>query len=113
MCTRSRRKDASRPGARSRLEPAKRHKRAWARRLGKSGWPVKAALLKMAASSAAWVPWPSRSVWTGGNTDRMPFSSPARGGAGWRLVTDSAWLQTRAKMARTLSRHSAARCWLR
>ena len=32
----------------------------------------------------------------------MPFSSPARGGAGWRLVTDSAWLETRAKMARTL-----------
>jgi len=26
-------------------------------------------------------------VWTGGNTERMPFSSPARGGAGWRLVT--------------------------
>src|SRR5579859_6112915 len=44
----------------------------------------------------------------GGNTDRMPFSSPARGGAGSRLVTDSAWLETRAKMARTLSRHSAA-----
>src|ERR1700733_10416556 len=81
--------------------------------LGKSGWPVRAALLKMAASSAAWVPWPSRWVWTGGNTDRIPFSSPARGGAGWRLVTHSAWLETRAKMARTLSRHSAARCWRR
>src|SRR5271155_3968307 len=86
---------------------------AWARWLGKSGWPVRAALLKMAASSAAWVHWPSRSVCTGGNTDRMPFSSPARGDAGWRLVTDSAWLETRAKMARTPSRHSAARCSLR
>ena len=84
-----------------------------ARWLGKSSWPVRAARLKMAVSSAAWVPWPSRSVCTGGNTDRMLSSSSARGGAGWRLVANSAWLETRAKMARTLSRHSAARCWLR
>jgi len=45
----------------------------------------------------------------GGNTDRIKESTSWSGCAGLRPVTNSAWLETSARIARTPSRHSAAR----
>src|SRR5215472_7040374 len=75
-----------------------------------SSWPVTAPARSTSASRPACAPWSRpRGLSTGGKTNRNPATSSARGGAGRRPVTNSAWLATRERTASALSSPSAAR----